>query len=119
MLKETLDLIHSLKKADCLSPTYTRIVSDANYEDFADPRYTHLVATVEYLTDVLDYATEEVEDMDDEANDPAATNTGRWTATSTYDVYMVDTPDNNCDHIPKQNGDECGEKQSKRRRQRK
>ena len=33
--------------------------------------------------------------MDDDAGDEQGQNpsfTGRWTATSTYDVYMVDTP---------------------------
>ena len=36
--------------------------------------------------------------MDDDAGEEEAQNppfTGRWTATSSYDVYMVDTPKNN------------------------
>ena len=47
---------------------------------------------------MLDYGSEHIEDMDDDANkeqgqDPPFT--GCWTATSSYDVYMVDTPKEN------------------------
>ena len=49
------------------------------------------------LTDVLDY--DEATEMDEDVDGPTETtsppvNTGKWTATSTYDVYMVDTPKN-------------------------
>ena len=63
--------------------------------EFCSPPTTHLVGTVEDLTDLLDYASEDFEGMDLEAYaDPDQTRpvTGRWTATSSYDVYMVDTP---------------------------
>ena len=56
---------------------------------------THFIATVEDLTDMLDYASEDIDDMDDDAGDEQGQDppfTGRWTVTSTYDVYMVDTP---------------------------
>ena len=42
---------------------------------------------------MLDYGFEDIDGMDDDEeqgqNQPS---TGRWTATSSYDVYMVDTP---------------------------
>ena len=72
---------------------------------------THLVATIEDLTDVLNYAFDKATDMDEDANDasraalPRLTSyIGNWAATSTYDVYMVDTP--------KEDGDDPGEESS-------
>ena len=56
---------------------------------------THFIATVEDLTDRLDYDSEDIDGMDDDADEEQNQNppfTGRWTATSSYDVYMVDTP---------------------------
>ena len=45
--------------------------------------------------------------------------TGRWTATSSYDVYMVDTPkENNGDNKKDPVEDKPPEKQPKRQRQR-
>ena len=44
---------------------------------------------------MLDYTSEDIDDMDDGAGDAQGQDlpfTGRWTTTSTYDVYMVDTP---------------------------
>ena len=63
--------------------------------EFCVPPTTHLVATVEDLTDMLDYASEDIDGMDDDAGADPGQNPpiiGRWTATSTYDMYMVDTP---------------------------
>ena len=44
---------------------------------------------------MLDYASEDIDGMDDDAGDKQSQGppfTGRWTATSRYDVYMLDTP---------------------------
>ena len=44
---------------------------------------------------MLDYASKGIDGMDDDAGEEHAQNqpfTGRWTTTSSYDVYMVDTP---------------------------
>ena len=44
---------------------------------------------------MLDYASEEIDGMDDYAREEQGQDspfTGRWTTTSSYDVYMVDTP---------------------------
>ena len=58
---------------------------------------------VDDLTDVLDVDFEEIDGMDDDAGDVQEPPlTGRWTATSSYDIYMVDTP-------KKMNGDEATE----------
>ena len=66
---------------------------------------------------MLDFGSEDFNNMDDEAGDePEPPPTGRWTATSSHDVYMVDTPREG-------NGEETAEdgpskKQPKRQRQR-
>ena len=71
---------------------------------------------------MLDSNSEDIDGMDDDAEEEKAQNppfTGRWTATSSYDVYMVDTP-------KEVNGEDKGdpvedkphEIQPKRRRQR-
>ena len=79
-------------------PNYVRFELEADDEEFCFPPATHFIATVDDLTDVLDYGSKDIDGMDDDADkeqgqDPPFT--GRWTATSSYDVYMVDTPKNN------------------------
>ena len=71
---------------------------------------------------MLDYASEDIHGMDDDADaEPSQVPTvmGRWTATSTYDVYMVDTPDkkNNQDN-PSPDEDKPVDKPPKHRRPR-
>ena len=44
---------------------------------------------------MLDYGSDNIDCMDEDAGEEEAQNppsTGRWTATSSYDVYMVDAP---------------------------
>lgn len=84
MLKETLDQIHTLQISYNQSPTCVKIGFEVDYEDFYGPPTTNFVATVEDLTEALDYASEEHVDMDNEAYYPTPVNTGQWTATSTY-----------------------------------
>src|SRR4051812_26685277 len=66
---------------------------------------------------MLDFGSEDFDSMDDEVGDeqePAPV--GRWKATSSYDIYMVDTPqDGDGDGTA---GDDTSKKQPKRRRQR-
>ena len=55
---------------------------------------------------MLDYASEDINGMDGDVEAEPGQNlpiTGRWTTTSTYDVYMVDTPekkDDDCTQDP-------------------
>ena len=71
---------------------------------------------------MLDYASKGIDGMDDDAGDEQGQNplfTGRWTATFTHDVYMVDTPkedgnDGNKDPVE----DKPAEAPPKHRRQR-
>ena len=66
---------------------------------------------------MLDFDSEDIDGMDDDAGDeqePAPV--GRWKATSSYDIYMVDTPkDGDGDGTAV---DGTSKKQPKRRRQR-
>ena len=72
--------------------------------------------TIDDLTDMLDYGSEDIDDMDDDTNKEQGQGppfTGRWTATSSYDVYMVDTPKGSGDDKEEPDADKT---QSKRRR---
>ena len=67
---------------------------DADDEEIQSPPTTHLVAAVDDLPDMLDYDSEDIDGMDDDdaGDDQEPARTGHWKATSTHDVYMVDTP---------------------------
>jgi hypothetical protein len=96
LLNETLDLIQSLAITEVSPPNYAQLELGAESREFYIPPTTHLIATVEDLTDMLDYTSEDIDGMDDNVEAEPGQNppiTGRWMATSTYDVYMVDTPE--------------------------
>ena len=79
-------------------PNYVRQDWDADDEEIRCPLTTHLVATVHDLTDMLDFDSEDIDGMDDDAGDEQEPlPTGHWTPTSSHDVYMVDTPKENDD----------------------
>ena len=71
---------------------------------------------------MLDYGSEDIDGMDDDAGEEQAQNplfTGRWTTTSSYDVYMVDTPkEGNGDNEKNPVEDTPPETQPKHRHQR-
>ena len=112
-LGNVLNSLRNLSLAGDSQPNYVRFELEADDEgEFRSPPTTHFIATVEDLTDELDYDSEDIDGMDDDARDEEAQNppfTGRWTATSSYDVYMVDAPKDNSndkenpakDHPPK------------------
>ena len=66
---------------------------------------------------MLDFDSEDIDGMDDDAGgEQEPLPTGHWTSTSSYDIYMVDTPkEGNSDEITE---DDPSKKQPKRRRQR-
>ena len=66
---------------------------------------------------MLDFDSEDIDGMDDDVGDEQEpTPIGRWTATSSYDIYMVGTPkEGNGDEIAE---DDPSKKQPKHRRQR-
>ena len=100
-------------------PNYVRLEWDADDEEIRRPPTTHLEATVDDLTDMLDFDSGKIDSMDDDAGDEQEPSpTGRWTATSSYDVYIVDTTkDNNGDDKNEPVEDKPPEKQPKRQRQ--
>ena len=70
---------------------------------------------------MLDFDSEDIDGMDDDAGDKdEPLPTGHWTTTSSYDIYMVDTPkEGNGNETAEDTGeDKPPEKQTNRRRQR-
>ena len=95
------DVQNSLKTqslAGDSQPNYIRLKLEADDGEFCFPPTAHFIATVEDLTDMLDYGSEDIDGMTDDAGEEEAQNppfTGRWTTTSSYNVYMVDAPKDN------------------------
>ena len=98
-------------------PNYVRLEWGADDEEIRLPPTTYVIAIVNDVTDMLGVDSEDIDGMDDDAGEEQEQPpTGRWTATSSYDIYMVDTPKEG-------NGNEATEdnpleKQSKHRRHR-
>ena len=69
---------------------------------------------------MLDFNSEDIDGMDDNAGEEQEPPPiGRWTATSSHDIYMVDTPrENNYEERKDAAKDNPLEKQPKRRRRR-
>ena len=117
------DILNSLKSLSLSGepwPNYGQRGWDTDDEEIQSPPTTHLVATVDNLNDVLNFDSGDIDSMDDDAGDTdEPTPIGHWTATSSHDVYMVDTPKGSNNE---ENGDgkrdRSLEKQSKRRRKR-
>ena len=114
------DILKTLKSLSLSGepwPDYGQQGWDTDDEEIQSPPTTHFVATVDDLTDMLDFDSEDIDGMDDDVGDehePAPI--GHWKATSSYDIYMVDTPnEGNGDGIVE---DDPSKKQPKRQRQR-
>ena len=112
------DVLNSLKSLSLSGdpwPNYVRLEWDADDEEIRAPPTTHLVATVDDLTDMLAFDSKDIDAMDDDAGDEQEPPpTGRWTATSSYDIYRVDNPKEG--DGDKATEDNPLEKQSKHRR---
>ena len=80
------DILKSVKSLSLLGepwPDYGQRDWDADYEEIQSPPTTHFVATVDDLTDMLDFNSEDIDGMDADAGDdeePAPI--GPWNATS-------------------------------------
>ena len=100
------DMLNSLKSLSLSGgsgPNYVRLEWEAGDEGIHCPPTTHFIATVDDLTDVLDFDSKDIDSMDDDAGDVQEPPlTGQWTATFSYDINMVDTP-------KETNGDEATE----------
>src|SRR3954465_5424343 len=111
------DILNSLRSLSLSGepwPDYGQQDWNADEEEIPRPPTTHFVATVDDLTNMLDFDSEDIAGMDDDVGDehePAPI--GHWKATSSYDIYMVDTPkEGNGDRTT---GDDPSKKQPKRR----
>ena len=112
------DILNSLRSLSLLGepwPDYGQQDWDADDKEIRHPPTTHLIATVDDSTDMLDFDSEDIDGMDDDAGgEEEPPPTRRWTSTSSYDVYMVDTPKENDDKERKDATKGCSlEKQSK------
>ena len=86
-------------------PNTIRFELEADNGEFRFPPTIHFIATVEDLTDMLDYSLEDIDDAGEE-QEPAPT--GHWKTTSSYDIYMVDIPKDG-------NGEEAAEADSSKK----
>ena len=90
------NLLNSLKSLSLSGgswPIYVRLEQEAGDKGIRCPPTTHFIATVDDLTDVLDFDSEDIDGVDaDEGDDQEPAPIGHWKATSSYDIYMVDTP---------------------------
>ena len=90
---DVLNSLRSLSLSGESWPNYVRQDWDADDEEIHRPPTTHLVATIDDLTNMLDFDSEDIDGMDDDAGgEQEPLPIGHWTATSSYDIYMVDTP---------------------------
>ena len=114
---DILNSLNSLSLSGEPWPDYGQQGWDSDDEEIQNPPTTHFVATVDDLTDMLDFNSEDIDGMDaDEGDDEEPAPIGPWKATSSYDIYMVDTPkEGNGDGTTE---DDPSKKQPKHRRQR-
>ena len=110
------DILNSLRYLSLSGETWPNCGRDGwdmDDEEIESPPTTHFVAAVDDLTDMLDFDSEDIDGMDDDAGDdedPAPTR--HWKATSSYNIYMVDIPkDGNGDGTTE---DDPSKKQTKR-----
>ena len=64
-----LDSLKNLSLAGDSQPNSVRFKLGADDGEFCFPPATHFIATVDDLTDVLDYGSEDIDCMDDDAGD--------------------------------------------------
>ena len=117
------DILISLKSLSLSKeprPDYGRGGWDAD-DEVRTPPTTHLIATVEDITDMLDFDSEDINGMDaGKGDDQEPAPIGLRKTTSSYDVCMVDTYNRNDNEDQKDAArDRSPEKQSKRRRKHK
>ena len=68
-LGDVLNSLKSLSLSGDPRPNYVRLEWEAGDEEICCPPTTHFIATVDDLTDVLDFDSEDIEGMDDDAGE--------------------------------------------------
>ena len=71
-LGDVLNSLKSLSLAGDSQPDYVRFELGADDREFRSPPATHFIATVEDLNDMLDYGSDDIDGMDDEAGEEEA-----------------------------------------------
>ena len=117
------DMLNSLKSLSLSGdswPNYVRLEWEVGDKEISFPHTTHFIATVDDVTYMLDFDSDDTDGMDVGAGDDLEPPpTGRWTATSSYDIYMVDTPKEDSGNKKDTTGDKTpGQKPKQRRRRR-
>ena len=88
-LGDVLDSLRSLSLSGDPRPNYVRLEWEADDEGICSRPTTHLIATVDDLTDMLDFDSEDIDGMDDDAKEEQEPPpTRHWTTTSSYDIYI-------------------------------
>ena len=86
------DVLNSLRSLSLSGDSWLNNVWlewEAGDEELCFPPTTHLIATVDDLTDVLNFDSEDIDAIDDDAGEKQEPPPiGRWTATSSYDIYI-------------------------------
>ena len=68
-LGDVLDSLNSLSLSGDSWPNYVRLEWEADDEELRYPPTTHLIATVDDLTDMLHFDSEDIDGMDDDAGE--------------------------------------------------
>ena len=66
---DVLNSLRSLSLSGDPWPNYDRLEWDEDDEEIRDPPTTHLVVTVDDLTDMLDFDSEDIDGMEDDAGE--------------------------------------------------
>ena len=69
---DVLNSLRALSLSGEYQPNYVRLEWEADDGEFRFPPTTHCIATVEDLTDMLDYDSEDINGMDDDAREEQA-----------------------------------------------
>ena len=68
-LGDVLNSLKNLSLEEDSQPNYVRFELEADDEEFCFPPATHFIATVEDSIDTLDYHSEDIDGMDDDAGE--------------------------------------------------
>ena len=79
---DMLNSLRSLSLSGDSWPNYVQLEWEAGDEEIRYPPTTHLIATVDDLTDVLNFDSKDIDGIDNDAGEKQEPPpTGRWTAT--------------------------------------
>ena len=85
---DVLNSLRPLSLSENSWPNYVRLEWDMDDEEIRGRPTTHLIDTVDDLTDMLDFDSEDIDVMDDDAGEEhEPPPIGRWTTTSSCDIY--------------------------------